>query len=128
MPAWDEYKEIARGRGALALELYVVNSTPVGAPDAVRDTLPRHLDYQKQLEADGNLFLAGPVSDETGEQMEGAGMMIYRAGSLAEATKLAEGDPMHAEGARTFTIRKWLVNEGSPRFATALSDKRVMFS
>ena len=126
MPLWDEYKEIARERGSLAFELFVVESTPAAAPDELKATLPRHLAYQKEMEAAGRLFLAGPLSDDTGEQMIGAGLIIYRAQSMDEAHEIARNDPMHAEGIRTFTLRKWLVNEGSPSFETRLSDKRVV--
>lgn len=113
MPSWTEYQEIARGRGDLAKEFFVVESAPVASPEQRMDILPRHLAYQKQIEAEGRLFLAGPLSDEAGEQMSGAGLMIYRAQSLSEARSIAEADPMHKEGGRSFTIRKWLVNEGS---------------
>jgi len=128
MPAWNEYKKIAKERGALALELYVVESTPCVEPPKLQEVLPEHLAYQKEKEAEGHLFLAGPMSDDTGTQMEGRGLIIYRAASFEEAKSLAENDPMHAKGARTFTIRKWLINEGSPRFATLLSDQSVAFS
>lgn len=126
MPLWEEYKEIARERGSLAFELYVVKSTPAAAPDALKETLPRHLAYQKEMEQAGRLFLAGPLSDDTGEQMVGAGLIIYRAQSMEDARELARNDPMHAEGIRTFTLRKWLVNEGSLSFEAHLGDKRVV--
>ncbi len=125
MPLWNDYKETARSRGALAFELFVVESTPSAAPEEMQETLPRHLAYQKEMEAAGSLFLAGPLSDTTGEQMVGAGLIIYRAQSMEEARAIAESDPMHAEGRRTFQLRKWLVNEGSPSFSTALSDQKV---
>ena len=128
MPAWDEYKTTARERGALAFELYVVNTRPVKGPPELQATLPDHLAYQKELETAGKLFLAGPVSDDTGNQMMGSGLVIYRASSMEEAKELADGDPMHAKGVREYTLRKWLVNEGSPSFSTALSDKRVTLS
>lgn len=128
MPSWDEYREIARSRGALAFELYVVESTLVVAPDQMQKTLPDHLAYQKELEQKGALFLAGPLSDGTGQAMSGGGLIIYRAKSLQEAIALAEADPMHAAGARSYTIRKWLINEGSPSFSTALSSQKVSLS
>jgi uncharacterized protein YciI len=126
MPLWSEYKETARSRGALAFELYVVESTPAVAPETLREILPQHLDYQKKMEAKGNLFLAGPMSDDSGEQMQGAGLIIYRANSMDQAHGFASQDPMHSQGCRTFTLRKWLVNEGSPSFGTALSDQKVI--
>ena len=40
---------------------------------------------------------------------------------MDQARAIAEADPMHKEGKRTFTLRRWLVNEGgmtiSVRFA-----------
>ena len=121
MPSWQAYKEIAKSRGALALELYVVQSTPNGDQDLMKAKLPAHLDYQKELEANGHLVMAGPLSDETGEVMQGYGMIIYRAGSFEEAHGLAEADPMHASGARSFTLRRWLVNEGGLTVTLSLS-------
>ncbi|PSL17485.1 YciI family protein [Shimia abyssi] len=121
MVAWNEYKDMARGRGALALELYVVESTPAGAPEDVKANLPSHLDYQRQLEEKGTLVLAGPLSDPTGETMVGAGLILYRADSMKAAKELAENDPMHASGARGFTLRKWLVNEGNLTINVGLS-------
>ncbi len=127
MPAWNDYKSEAKSRGALALELYMVVSTPNGDPAAVRGNLPAHLAYQAEQETRGALFLAGPVSDDTGAQMEGMGLIIYRAASLEEARALAEGDPMHASGARSFVLRRWLVNEGSLTLSVGLSKQRVAF-
>lgn len=125
MPSWDEYAEEARARGALAHELYMVLTTPAGDPQKVKDTLPDHLAYQADLEASGALFLAGPVSNEAGDQIEGSGLIIYRASSLEAARALAEADPMHAKGARDFVLRRWLVNEGSLSFSFALSAQNV---
>ena len=39
---------------------------------------------------------------------------------------MAENDPMHARGARSFTLRKWLVNEGSLTVTTYLSGGKVV--
>ncbi|MDA8870641.1 YciI family protein [Rhizobiaceae bacterium] len=125
VPAWNEYKTTARDRGALAFELFVVESLPSASPEEMKVTLPAHLTYQAQIEASGHLFLAGPLSDDTGEHMSGGGLMIYRSASMEEARSIAEADPMHAEGKRSFKIRKWLVNEGSPSFGTALSTGAV---
>lgn len=121
MPKWDDYKTIARDRGALAFELFVVLSTPSAAPDEIKAVLPRHLDYQRQMESEGKLFLAGPLSDESGDEMQGAGLIVYRAASMDEARSLADADPMHAEAKRRYTLRKWLVNEGALSFSLALS-------
>ena len=52
----------------------------------------------------------------------GDGMVIIRAGSLAEARAIAEEDPMHQCGARSFTVRPWLLNEGTITLKVRYSD------
>ena len=52
-------------------------------------------------------------------------MIIYRANNLDEARKLADADPMHSAGARSYDVRKWLVNEGSLSFSIRLSEQTV---
>ncbi len=128
MPTWSEYKTIAKERGALAMEFYVVESVPATAPEDMMKILPDHLAYQKQMEAAGTLVLAGPLSDATGELMTGGGLIIYRAASLEEAKEIAGNDPMHKQGGRSFSVRCWLVNEGSLSFSVSLSDQRVAIS
>ncbi len=128
MVAWTEYRDIARDRGALAFELYVVTSTPAKGPEAIKESLPDHLAYQREMEESGKLVMAGPMSDATGEHMLGVGLIVYRANSLEEATALAEADPMHATGARSFEIRKWLVNEGNMTINVGLSTGHVKLS
>lgn len=125
MVAWADYKAEAKSRGALALELYVALSTPAKAPEDVKAALGDHLAYQAQLERDGALAFAGPMSDESGDQMQGMGMMIYRAESLEAARALAEADPMHARGARSFTLRCWMINEGSFTLSVGLSTNGI---
>ncbi|KNG94932.1 YciI family protein [Pseudaestuariivita atlantica] len=125
MPRWSDYTETARARGSLAFELYAVVSTPAAPPDVVKAILPDHLAYQAKQEAKGALFLAGPMSDETGDMMEGVGLIIYRAASLEAARALADNDPMHATGARSYTIRRWLVNEGALSLSVRLSAQEV---
>ena len=128
MVAWVTYKSEAKSRGALALELFVAMSQPAKDPAALKAVLPDLLAYQSKLESLGQLAFAGPLSDETGEQMQGMGMMIYRADSFDAARALAEADPMHATGARTFTLRRWMINEGSMTLSVGLSTKMVGLS
>ncbi len=127
MPKWQDYKAHARERGSLALELYVVESTPQVEPESLQATLPAHLEYQKHQERIGKLAFAGPLSDDTGELMEGTGLIVYRAGSLDEARQLADADPMHAEGKRRYRLRRWLINEGSFTVSVGLSDQSARF-
>ncbi len=128
MVAWKDYKAEATARGALALELYAVLSTPAGAPEDVKANLPAHLAYQADLERSGSLAFAGPMSDESGENMQGAGLIIYRAESFEAAHALAAGDPMHQSGARSFILRRWLINEGSLTLQVGLSTGHARMS
>ncbi|QIE42511.1 YciI family protein [Meridianimarinicoccus aquatilis] len=125
MVAFADYKAEAKSRGALALELYVTQSVPEKSPAEVKAVLPDHLAYQADLERAGKLALAGPLSTPDGENIEGMGLIIYRADSLEAARALAEADPMHKTGARSFTLRRWLVNEGSLTLSVGLSTKSV---
>ena len=125
MVAWKEYKAIAQERGALAFEVYVAESTPEKSPEEVKAALPDHLAYIRSLETSGQLLMAGPVSDASGEEMQGAGMLVLRAGSMEDARKLAENDPMHLSGARKFTLKKWLVNEGRISISVGVSTGMV---
>jgi uncharacterized protein YciI len=125
MVAWTEYKAEAKSRGALALELYVATSIPAKAPEDVKAALPAHLAYQAKLEGDGSLAFAGPMSDETGDHMQGMGLIIYRASSFDAAHALAKADPMHQSGARAYTMRRWMINEGSVSLHVGLSTKNI---
>lgn len=126
MVAWSDYKAEAKSRGALALELYVAVSTPAKEPQDVKASLPEHLAYQAELERAGSLAFAGPMSDETGAHMQGMGLIIYRADSLEAAGVLAANDPMHKSGARNFTLRRWMINEGSLTLSVGLSTQSTM--
>ena len=125
MVAWMEYKALAKSRGALALECYMVLSLPANGAVSVKDKLGDHLAYQAQQEALGNLMFAGPLSDLSGDQMEGAGMIIYQVSSLEQAKDIADQDPMHLSGARHYTLRRWLINEGSLQLGVKLSAQSV---
>jgi uncharacterized protein YciI len=97
----------------LAKRLYVVLSEPASGMGPVLDNLDEHVAYQTRLEREGVMFAAGPLSDDTEQEWHGDGLFIYRAESRAAAVTLAEADPMHARGARHFTVRPWLLNEGT---------------
>lgn len=125
MPSWKDYRQTSKERGSLAFELYLVESTPAMPPEQMLAILPEHLAYQGEMEEQGKLFLAGPLSDATGEEMSGGGMIIYNAASLEDAIQITENDPMHKKGGRTFTIRRWLINEGSLSLNVSLSAQKV---
>lgn len=112
MPTWKTYVTTARDRGSLAAEFYAVHTVPGGEAGRMQEVLPRHLAYQQDLQDRKILVFAGPLSDVSGEDMSGEGLIIYTATSMEEADRLAAEDPMHSEGCRTYTLKRWLINEG----------------
>jgi uncharacterized protein YciI len=58
------------------------------------------------------MFAAGPFVDEAGKPF-GPGMIIIRAESEAEARAIADADPYHKGGFRTYRLQRWMMNEGS---------------
>ena len=108
--------------GCLQKQMYVYFTKPVNGLGPVMENLEDHLKFQIELEQKGIMFGAGPFWTDDEERWEGEGMIIIRAGSLAEAREIAESDPMHASGARAFTIRPWLMNEGCVTMKITYSD------
>jgi uncharacterized protein YciI len=110
---WQELVEICTTKGLLAKQLWVISSKPANGLGPILDNLEEHLAYQTKLEQDGIMFAAGPLASEDLTEWLGEGLFMYRADSIDVARKLAEADPMHSSGARTFTIREWMLNEGT---------------
>jgi uncharacterized protein len=113
--SWSDLVAESERRNLAAKKLYVVMSEPAGGKGPVLQNLADHLAYQTKLQEEGIMFGAGPLADDAEQEWPGDGLFIYRAESRAEAVKLAEADPMHARGARSFTVRPWLLNEGTVR-------------
>ncbi len=109
-------------KGMLQKQLYVYFTTPVSGMGPVMENLDAHLAFQVELEKKGIMFGAGPHWSEDEKRWEGDGMVIIRAGSLAEAREIAASDPMHSSGARSFTVRPWLMNEGTVTIKISYSD------
>jgi hypothetical protein len=99
--------------GMLRKQLYVVFTKPTDGLGPIMEVVKEHLEYQVALEERGIMFGAGPFWSDDEKTWEGEGMVIIRAASLEEAKKIAAADPMHKSGARSYTIRPWLLNEGT---------------
>jgi uncharacterized protein len=112
---------VARSAPALRMQMYVVTSTATSL-EAVNQHLAKHHAYQIELEKQNVLFCAGPLFTDDGQYFEGDGMIIYRAASVEAATAIAQADPLHSSGARTFKIRPWLLNDGSITIRITLSE------
>lgn len=113
-------------RKFLGLQLYVIESSPARSPETLA-SLPDHLAHQQDLERRGILFSAGPLWEE-GNEIPVAGMIVIRANSFDEARAIADSDPFHQRGIRSYRIRKWSVNEGALQIGLTLSDQSLRFT
>lgn len=104
---------LGASKGMLQKQMYVVFTKPTKGLGPVMANIEAHLKFQVELEGKGIMFGAGPFWQDDEKTWGGEGMVIIRAGSLAEAKKIAASDPMHASGARSFEVRPWLLNEGT---------------
>lgn len=94
-------------------DLYVVFTTPTNGMGPIMENIEAHLKFQVSLEEKGIMFGAGPFWENNESDWKGEGMVIIRANSLSAAKEIAASDPMHSSGARSFTVRPWLLNEGT---------------
>lgn len=113
---------LAASKGMLQKQMYVVHTFPTDGMGPVMENIEPHLKFQIELEEKGIMFGAGPFWDDAEEKWEGEGMVIIRAGSVSEAKEIAASDPMHSSGARDFTVRPWLMNEGTVTVKIRYSD------
>ena len=100
-------------KGMLQRQLYAIFTMPTDGLGPVFAVIEDHLEYQVQLEKERILHTAGPKWTDDEKSWEGDGLVVVRAISRKEAIKIAERDPMHRSGARSFRVRPWLINEGS---------------
>ncbi|WP_121062471.1 YciI family protein [Chachezhania antarctica] len=112
-------------QGMLQKQLYAIFTRPVNGLGPVFANIEEHLKFQVGLEERGIMFAAGPLWTDDEQSWEGEGMVIVRAGSRDEAVAIAESDPMHKAGARSFTVRPWLINEGSITIRVDFSAQRA---
>ena len=108
----------------LGKKVWVVITRGVKPREEIMKVLPEHLQHQVRMEKSGAMFAAGPLKPAGTDQPPGVlGMFILRAESEAEARRLADADPMHASGARTYDLYEWTMNEGRINISIDLSDR-----
>lgn len=115
--------EQARQLGLPGQQLFAIFTTPVAGWGPIRENLDAHIAHQLALEDQGVMFGAGPLCTDDGRYCDGEGMIIIRAASMAAAREIADRDPMHSSGARTYHIRPWILNEGSVSITVKLSTR-----
>ena len=123
----DQLVDVGRQHGGAVLsrrvQFFACITTPAREGPPSPDLLAAHLAYQKDPEAQGTQFLARPLSDAAGAVTSGAGPIVYRAADIAAARTLAEADPMHSAGQRSFELQAWRLNEGAPLPGLRLSSR-----
>ena len=124
-PTWNEMVGQCSDLGLLAKKLYVVFTSPVNGLGPIMEVLDEHLAYQNKIQDEGIMFGAGPFSDDAEQNWDGDGMVIIRADSMAAAKEIADNDPMHKAGARSYKIRPWLLNEGKVTVDLTFSNKSM---
>lgn len=86
--------------------------------------LAEHLEYMIAVEREGKMLASGPLDFGKGSD----GMTILRVDSEAEARAIAERDPFVKNGVRGFSIREWMVMEGSFSVRVNFSDRSIDIS
>ena len=110
----------------LKKQLWVVITKAVKPPEEVRKHLKAHLEHQIRLEKDGIMYGAGPAA-VPGEAKAAFGLIIIRAKDEAEARRIADADPMHSSGARSYELYVWSLNEGRINVTLDFSDQTFRF-
>ena len=108
----------------LQKQLYTIFTTPTGGIEPILRGLEEHLAFQMQLEREGIMYAAGPMWSDDERMWDGDGLVVVRAGSRDEAIAIAERDPMHRSGARKFTVRPWMINEGTMTVRLDMSSQK----
>lgn len=78
---------------------YLVLTMRTPAFDAAM--VPDHHAFLDHLRKQGRIELAGPFADRSG------GAYLLKAADLAEATALAQGDPLHTGGCSRIIVHEW---------------------
>ncbi len=112
----------------LQKQLYAIFTTPVNGIAPVLENMEEHLAFQVGLEREGIMFAAGPMWTDDEKSWEGDGLVVVRAGSREEAIAIAERDPMHQRGARSFRVRPWMINEGTMTVRLDFSSRKFTLS
>ena len=109
----------------LGRDYWLVMSIPAASTSGedIRRHLDEHLAWVLKREADGVVFLSGPLTSGP-DVRPGSGITVLRAGSAAEARAIAQEDPFVRAGLRTVEVYGWRVNEGAIRVNICLGTGR----
>jgi uncharacterized protein YciI len=119
------------GKSTLGLQLYLIKMMVIEPFDDPmkayfedhREAFDLHLEWLRQIEADGTMFASGVLKDEN--NWDGSGMAIIRAKSYDEAVEIAEAEPFHRAGVRKNDVQGWVMNEGNFKFSLKLMNQEI---
>jgi len=80
---------------------FMVLTSIVGSRERSAPFREAHFNYMASLKKEGKLVIAGRFADG------GGGGYILKAGGVDEAKAIADADPYHSSGVRSYTIREW---------------------
>ena len=116
-PSLDELR-----KKMLRKQLWVIMTRRVAPVEQMQRHIKAHLEHQIRLEKQGIMYGAGPATIP-GEAEASFGLIIIRAKDEAEARRIADSDPMHAEGVRQYELYQWSMNEGRVSITIDFSDQ-----
>jgi uncharacterized protein len=107
----DTGKAVAELLAPMLKKTLFVAINRVAAPaGAIEPFVAEHLAYMNALEAQGKLWASGPFIEEG--VLVGDGLTILSTGTIEEARRAMEAEPLIKRGLRTFELRKWELREG----------------
>jgi uncharacterized protein YciI len=106
----------------LRKQLWVIMTRRTAPLEQMQRHIKAHLEHQIRLEKQGIMYGAGPAS-VPGAAEASFGLIIIRAKDEAEARRIADSDPMHAEGVRQYELYQWSMNEGRLSITLDFSDQ-----
>ncbi len=80
---------------------FMVLTSLIGSRERSAPFREAHMNYMASLKKEGRLVIGGKFTDG------GGGGYILKADSSEGANALADSDPYHKNGARSYTIREW---------------------
>ena len=85
--------------------------------DKLEEIQQAHLAHLRHLAETGKLLVAGPLDDQPDPRMRG--IEVFRAGSIAEAKRLAGEDPAVKAGRLEPVVMTWYTEKGALTFPIA---------
>jgi uncharacterized protein len=114
MPTKPEDKVAQLLKPMLKKRLFAALNKAVASQEQMLPFIADHLEYMNRLESERKLFASGPFIQEG--VLVGDGLTILRTGTLEEARKLMEEEPLVKRGLRKFDLHVWELREGSMTF------------